>query len=116
MVSSPPTNWLRPSAASGRSTQFTQRIFLIYWACAPRSLRLRVSHHESIANPSYRQKMFRLGGIVFNILPQTYDEVIDGPRVGILVEPPHIFKNCLPRHNIAFMLNEVTQQLRFHQS
>src|SRR6185503_19941281 len=102
MVSSPLTSWLKPSAAFARSTQSTQRIFLIYLACARRSLRRRVSHHESISNSSYRQKMLGLRGIVFNILSQTYDEVIDGPRVGIFVKSPHIFKNCLPRNDIAF--------------
>src|SRR6185369_14001006 len=101
MVSSPQTNWLRPSAGSGRSMQFTQRIFRICLVCAQRSLRRRVSHHESIANSSYRQKMFGLGGIVFNILSQPYDEIINGPGVGILVESPDIFKNCLPGNDVS---------------
>src|SRR4029077_5026483 len=37
MVLSPLTNWLRSSAGSERSTQSTQKIFLIYSACARRS-------------------------------------------------------------------------------
>ena len=42
--------------------------FRIYLVCVRRSLRRRVSNNESVSNPSYRQKMFGLGGIVFNIL------------------------------------------------
>ena len=44
-----------------------------------------------------------------------HDEVIDGPRVRVLVQAPDLLQNLFARDDLAIVSDEVAQQLRFHQ-
>src|SRR5215216_2769679 len=54
-------------------------------------------------------------GLVLNILPQTHDKVINRPRISIFTQSPNILEYQASRHNLSFVIDQVTQQLRFHQ-
>ena len=41
--------------------------------------------------------------------------MIDGARVGVLAQVPDVFQDALPRHDPSFPLNQVAQQVGFHQ-
>ena len=58
--------------------------------------------------------MLRLGGIFFKVAPQADDEVVDGARVGVLVQAPDVLKNGFAGYISAIVPDEVAQQFRFH--
>ena len=53
--------------------------------------------------------------IIFDIAPQPHNEIVDGARIGVFVQAPDIFKHGLPRHRRAFVLDQVTEDVGFHQ-
>src|SRR5438445_9657060 len=71
--------------------------------------------HKLISQPTHRKQVLRLGGISFDIAPQTYNEIIDGSRVGIFLQAPDLFQDLFARNGPPAVANEVTQQLGLHQ-
>src|SRR5579862_2626785 len=71
--------------------------------------------HEPIAYPPNGQQVTGSGGIVFNIAPQPHDEVVDRPGVGVFVEAPDFVQHFLPGYWLALMLDQVAQDVCFHQ-
>src|SRR5436305_2491673 len=59
--------------------------------------------------------MARPGGIVLDIGPEPHDEIVDGARVGVLVQAPHFLQHRLPRDRTALVPDEMPQEIRFHQ-
>src|SRR5579872_1017677 len=72
--------------------------------------------YEPISHATDSQQMFRLGRIVFNVTPQTHDEIIYRASVSVFMQSPDFFQNCFARNNSAAVANQMTQQFRFHQS
>ena len=59
--------------------------------------------------------MPRIRRIIFDITPQTHNKVIDGPRIGVFVQPPHFFQNLFTGNHAAIVAYEMAQKLRLHQ-
>src|SRR5579872_7343486 len=72
--------------------------------------------YEPISHPANGQQMFWIGRIVFNVTPQTHDEIIYRAGVSVFMQSPDFFQNCFARNNSAAVANQMTQQFRFHQS
>ena len=56
-----------------------------------------------------------MGRIVLNIPPQPHDEIVDGARVRVLVQAPHLLEHLLSRHRLAFMLDQISKDVHLHQ-
>ena len=56
-----------------------------------------------------------MGRFGLDVAPQPRHEVVDGPGVGVLAHPPHLFEEGLPRHRRARVLHQIAQQRRLHQ-
>src|SRR5215813_12448541 len=59
--------------------------------------------------------MPRSRGFVLDILPQTHDKIINRSRICIFAKSPNILEYHTPRDDLAFMIDQVAQQVRFHQ-
>src|SRR5712675_3776873 len=59
--------------------------------------------------------MARMRRVVFYIASQTHDEIVDGARVSVLMEAPHLIQHALSRYWLPFMLDQVPQNVHFHQ-
>ena len=59
--------------------------------------------------------MTRLGRLLLDVPPQANDEIIDGARVGILVEIPDIFEDRFSRNGMPDILDQVAEQFGFHE-
>ena len=70
---------------------------------------------ELVADAADGQQVARACGFLLDVLPQARDEVIDGARVGVLAQVPHVFEHALARHGLAFVLHEIAQQVGLHQ-
>ena len=70
---------------------------------------------KAVAHAAHSEKMARLGRIFFDVFAQAHDEIVDGARVGVFGKPPDVFENGFARDVAAFVVNQVTKQLRFHQ-
>src|SRR5919106_449227 len=70
---------------------------------------------ELVPNTSNRQQMPRAGWFLFNILPQSHNKIINRPRISILAQAPDIFENRTARNDLSFMIDQVAQQISFHQ-
>ena len=70
---------------------------------------------KAVAHAANRQKMARLCRIFFDVLAQAHDEIVDGACVGVFGKPPDIFQNGFARDVAPFVVDQVTQQLSFHQ-
>src|SRR5262245_37558215 len=83
---------------------------------APRFERLRARfRHELVTQPTYRQHVARLGRLVLDISAQTYYEIIDRTRVGVLVQSPDLFQDFLAGNRTAAVADEVTQEIGLHE-
>ena len=51
--------------------------------------------------------MARTRGLVLDVLAQPHDEVVDGARVGVLVQAPDLFEQGLARDDLARAADEV---------
>src|SRR5512147_2942256 len=56
--------------------------------------------------------MGRFGGIVFDLLPQLHDEVVDGPRRREVFEPPHFIQKSVTGHHFATRLDQQTEYVK----
>ena len=54
-------------------------------------------------------------GIVFDITPETHDEIIDGARIGVFVQAPHFIEHALAGNRLSFVLDQIFQDIQFHQ-
>src|SRR5436190_17300306 len=54
-------------------------------------------------------------GRVFQILPQTDNEIIYSTRVRIFLEVPYFLQDLVSRDSTAFVFKQVAQQLCLHQ-
>ena len=76
-------------------------------SCAPAVLR----HVELVADAANGEQQLRLRRIVLQVAAQPDDEVVDGARVGVLVQVPHVLEDRLARHRLAGVLQQVAQQV-----
>src|ERR1700676_3599556 len=65
--------------------------------------------HESVSHAADGQQMFWLGRIVFDIAPQSDDEIIYRTSVSVFVQSPDFFQNCFARNDAAAVTNQMTQ-------
>src|ERR1700733_10185509 len=72
--------------------------------------------HEPVSHTTDRQQMPRLGGIVFNIAPQSHNKIIDGSSVSVFVQSPDFSQNFFAGNDAAAVANQMAQQFRLHQS
>src|SRR5687767_6993669 len=72
--------------------------------------------HKPVANATGGENMAGRGRLVLDILAETCDEVIDRARVGVFVQVPDILENAATRHDLSLALDEIPQQIGFHQS
>jgi len=70
---------------------------------------------KAVANAAHRQQMARVSRILFDVTPQTHDEVIDRPRIGVFMQAPNLFQHFLARHRPILVLDQITQDVGFHQ-
>src|SRR5579871_199446 len=70
---------------------------------------------KPVSHAPHRQQVPRLRRIVLHISPKAHDEVVDGPRIRVLVQAPDFFQHGLARHRLSFALDQVLQDVRFHQ-
>src|SRR5580698_1038478 len=76
-----------------------------------RLLRFR---HETIAHSAHGEEVNRVHGIRFEISPKTYEKVVDGACICVLMNTPHVLEQLLPRNNLAGMLQQVAEQVGLH--
>ena len=70
---------------------------------------------EAIADTTHRLQKDRLGGIVFNITAQADHKVVDGARIGVLVDPPDLLQQLLAGDDAALVEDKIAQQVGLHQ-
>src|ERR1700733_14613184 len=75
----------------------------------------RVPGKEAIADAAHRLQKDRFRGIVFYITAQADHEVVDGPRVSILVYPPDLLQQLLAGDDAPLVEDEIAQQVSLHQ-
>jgi len=51
---------------------------------------------ETIPYAAHRQKVFRMRRLRLDVAAQAHHEIIDGARVGVLVQAPDVFEHGLP--------------------
>ena len=78
------------------------------------SLLFRI-RQKPVSHAAHRQQVPRLRGIVFNVAPQPHHKIVDGARVGVLVQAPDFFENLLARNHAPVIAHQMAQQFRFHQ-
>ena len=54
-------------------------------------------------------------GVVLDISPQSHNEVVNGPGVGVFLEAPHFVEHGLPRYHFAIMIDQIAKKIRLHQ-
>src|SRR6185369_6183462 len=59
--------------------------------------------------------MPRARGFVLDILPQAHNKVIDRARVSIFTQAPNILEYHAARNDPSLMIDQISQQLHFHQ-
>ena len=75
-------------------------------------IRFRV---EPISYAANRNQVLGLGGNILNVAAQAHYKIVDSPSVGVFVEPPDFFEDGFSRHYASGMLDQMPQELRFHQ-
>src|SRR5436305_1458542 len=78
------------------------------------SSRLRL-RNKLISHAAYGEQVARLRRFAFDVSAQTDDEVVDGTGVSVFAQVPHVLKNRLARDCLALVLDEIAQQVGFHQ-
>ena len=71
--------------------------------------------NEAVSYAAHGQQMLRLARVFFEIAPEAHDEIINRPRIGVFVQSPDIPEDRAARYGATLVLDQVTQQLRFHQ-
>src|SRR5580704_18082557 len=59
--------------------------------------------------------MSRPPRIVLDVAAQAHDEVVDRASVGIFAQSPDLFEHRLPRHRLSFVLDQVAEDVGFHE-
>src|SRR5688572_28710412 len=65
---------------------------------------------EAVTNAANGLEVAWAAWIVLEIPTEPHDEVVDGARVGVLPHAPHLLEDGLPRHRLALMLDQITEQ------
>jgi len=52
--------------------------------------------------------------VVLNVAAQAHDEIIDGARVGVFAQSPHLLQHAFSRDGGAFVVNQEAQDAGFH--
>src|SRR6266496_3405527 len=73
------------------------------------------NRHEAVADAAHRDEKFGVGRRVLQIPAQAHDKVVDGARVGVLVQTPHLLEDLLAAHVLVAVLDQITQQRGFHE-
>src|ERR1700722_17572873 len=59
--------------------------------------------------------MLWISRIILDVATQPHYKIIDSAGVGIFVQSPYFFENLFTGDDVAVVVYQVTQQLRFHQ-
>src|SRR5271157_2372717 len=73
------------------------------------ALKARWLRQEPVSHAAHRQQMLRMRWILLDVLAQPDHEVVDGPRVGVLAQPPDLLQNGLARHDPSAVADEMPQ-------
>ena len=70
---------------------------------------------ELVADAAHGQQVLRRPRLLLDVAPQPDDEVVDRARVGVFAHAPHVLEHRLARDGLAFVRDQVAQQVGLHQ-